>query len=76
MDLVRVIALGVLTSLGQLHLISATPDTRWMNMPPLVVVPGFEVAIYLLLPSFSPRLVIGARRQARTAAAPRLEASA
>jgi hypothetical protein len=35
-DLVRVIALGVLTSLGQLQLISATPDTRWMNMPPLV----------------------------------------
>jgi hypothetical protein len=76
LDLVTAIVLAVLTTPGQLHLISATPDTRWMNMPPLVVVPTFEVAIYLLLHSVSLRFVIGARRQARTAAAPRLDASA
>ncbi len=61
MDLVRAIALGELTSLGQLHLVSANPATMWMNMPPLVVVPSFEVAIYLLLPSVSLRLVIEPR---------------
>jgi hypothetical protein len=76
LDLVTAIALAVLTTPGQLHLISATPDTRLMNMPPLVVVPTFEVAIYLLLHSVSLRFVIGARRQACTAAAPRLDASA
>ncbi|HVS44750.1 MAG TPA: MFS transporter [Candidatus Dormibacteraeota bacterium] len=75
-DLVQAIAIAVVVSTGPLQLLSVSPGTDWMTVPPLSVVPTFVVPLYLLLHVVSLRFLAGRRVGLSVAAPARVEARA
>jgi hypothetical protein len=69
-------AIGAVVSTGPLQLLSVSPGTDWLTVPPLSVVPTFVVPLYLLLHVVSLRFLAGRRVGLSVAAPARVEARA
>ena len=76
LDLAVAVSLGVVTTPGPLHLISASPTTALLSVLPLVMVPTFLVPLSLLIHVVSLRHLFSRRSRLGSVSAVRREATA